>query len=54
MTFDPKFAMIEYYGPLVRIGVFGKWVEFIKRPPGPKNKKAMLELIEEMDRERTQ
>jgi len=54
MAIDPELAIIEYYGPLVRVGIEGKWVEFIMRPEGPKRKKPLLDLIEEMDKARTQ
>jgi hypothetical protein len=47
-------AIIEYYGPdFARIGVEGKWVEFIRREPGM-TKKDLLELINEMNRTKTQ
>ncbi len=50
---DRNLAIIERYGPLIRIGVEGKWVEFIQFK-GPKPKRAeLLALIEKMDRERT-
>jgi len=47
-------ARIEFYGPVIRIGLEGKWVEWIARPEGPKPKrKKLLALIRQMDQERT-
>lgn len=51
---DPELAIIEFYGPVIRIGIEGKWVEFILRPEGKRpSRKQLRALIEEMDRERT-
>lgn len=54
MAFDPKNAMIERYGPVVRIGVEFKWVEFIQQKDPKYTRKELLAIIEEMDKERTQ
>jgi hypothetical protein len=54
MSFEPSTAIIEYYGPLIRVGIEGKWVEFIARPKVRPPRKELLELIEQMGRERTQ
>jgi hypothetical protein len=51
--FDQKTAIIEFYGPLIRIGIEGKWIEFIQRPEKKPTRKELLALIEQMDMEKT-
>ena len=38
-------AIIEFYGPVIRIGIVGKWVHFITREKRP-TRKELLMLIE--------
>ena len=54
MDFEYGAPIIEFYGPVIRIGLEGKWVEFIARPDKRPSRKELLALIEQMDRERTQ
>jgi hypothetical protein len=49
----PDAYMIEYYGPAVRIGVEGKWVEFVMRDYSL-SKRDYADIITDMDRLRTQ
>jgi hypothetical protein len=38
----------------MRLGIEGKWVEFLDRGDPPMTRKQARELLEKMDRERTQ
>jgi hypothetical protein len=42
---DKDDAVIEFYGPVIRIGVVGKWVQFIKRPEKRPTRKELLALL---------
>ena len=50
---DKNDAIIEFYGPVIRIGVVGKWVWFMKRPKQRPTRKELLMLIEQIDSQET-
>lgn len=54
MAFEYGAIILEHYGPLIRIGKEGKWVEFIQDDDPPLKREDIIELIEQMDKTRTQ
>ena len=55
MNFEYGAPIIDFWGPIIRVGLEGKWVEFVVNPDYPKNppRKEILALIHEMDKGRT-
>ena len=53
MEFEYGAPIIERYGPVIRIGIEGKWVEFIQAGPERLSKKDLLDIIEEIDKQKT-
>ena len=37
---------MQFYGPVIRIGIEGKWVQFIRKRPTRKELLALIERIE--------
>ena len=52
MDFVYGAPIIDFWGPVVRIGLEGKWVQVIKRDPSM-TRKTLLALIHAMDKQRT-
>jgi hypothetical protein len=52
--FELGAPIIEFYGPTLRYGVEGKWVNWIELPNGRPTRREVLALIAEEDKRRTQ
>jgi hypothetical protein len=52
--FELGAPIIEFYGPTLRYGVEGKWVNWIVLPNGRPKRREVLALIAEEDKRRTQ
>jgi len=53
-VFELGAPIIEFYGPTLRYGVEGKWVNWIELPDGRPTRREVLALIAEEDKRRTQ